>query len=144
MIIRPIRKNEVKRASQIVGQNYSKQYEKNSFKEIGATFQKYVIQPKYLVAELDGEVVGLAGYTLSWMDYATYTIFWVNVAPQYQRKGIGSALVKKVLGIIKKKDAKMILLVTDKPKFYAKRFKFKTLAKFECDPYELMALRLKK
>lgn len=144
MIIRPLRKTEVKKAAHIVGMNYSEQYEKNATNEISAMFQKYVIQPQYVVAELKGEIIGLAGYTLSWMDYAMYTIFWVNVSPEHQGKGIGSALVKKVIDIIKKKDAKMILLVTDKPRFYAKRFKFKTFAKFECDPYQLMALQLKK
>lgn len=113
MNIRSIRKTEIKQAARIVGQNYSKSFEKSAYKEIQAAFQSYVIQPHYLVAEEKGEVVG-------------------------------STLVQKVIEIIKRKDAKMILLVTDKPRFYAKRFKFKTLAEFDCDPYQLMALRLKK
>jgi predicted N-acetyltransferase YhbS len=77
------------------------------------------------------------------MDYDIYNIFWVNVMPMHQGKGIGSALVQKIIGIIKKKNAKLILLSTSKPEFYSKKFKFKTLSKFKSDKYDLMSLKLK-
>jgi len=58
----------------------------------------------------------------SWMDYNIYNIFWVNVSPIHQGKGIGTALIEKIIKIIKRKKAKIILLTTSKPKFYSKKF----------------------
>ena len=104
-----------------------------------AMFKNYVINPQYIVAEDKGEIIGLAGYIQSWMDYNIYNIFWVNVAPNYQGKGIGKALVAKVINIIKKKkNVKMILLTASIPKFYSKNFGFKTLATFETHHNKLM------
>jgi N-acetylglutamate synthase-like GNAT family acetyltransferase len=110
--------------------------------EMEAMFKNYTVKPQYVIAEDKGEILGFAGYIQSWMDYNIYNIFWVNVAPAYQRKGVGSALVEKIINTIKKKNASMILLTTSKPKFYSKKFKFKTLSKFNDDKYNLMSLKL--
>lgn len=144
MKIRTIKPGDIEKASKIVGQNYSKKFERMSFMEMEAMFKNYVVRPQYVVAEEKGEIVGLAGYIQSWMDYNIYNIFWVNVSPAHQGNGIGSALVKKIIDIIKKKDAEMIMLTTSKPKFYSEKFKFKTLSKFKSDKYDLMSLKLKK
>ena len=77
------------------------------------------------------------------MDYNIYHIFWVNIAPMHQGKGIGTALVQKVITIIKKKNADMILLTTSKPKYYSKKFGFKAVSTFHTGEYKLMALKLK-
>lgn len=144
MKLRPLQPRDLKKASKIVGQNYSKKFEKASFKEMEAMFKNYVAKPHYIVAEDKDEIIGLAGYMQSWIDYNVYDIFWVNVTPSHQRKGIGFALVKRVIEIIKKKKASIILLTTSKPKFYAKKFKFKTLTKFKNNKYDLMSLKLGK
>lgn len=115
-----------------------------AFNEMQASFMNYPIKPVYITAEERGEIIGIAGYIQSWMDYNIYEIFWVNVSPDYQGQGIGSALVNKVISIIKRKRPKMILLVTDNPKFYANKFNFKLLSKCKNDTYTLMALRLSK
>ncbi|MEI7562938.1 MAG: GNAT family N-acetyltransferase [bacterium] len=78
------------------------------------------------------------------MDYNIYNIFWVNVAPVYQGKGIGTALIQKIISIVKRKKADMILLTTSKPKFYSQKFAFKTLSKFHEGKYDLMVLKLEK
>lgn len=143
MKIRTLKECDIEQASKIVGKNYSKKYEKMSFMEMEAMYKNYVIKPKYVVAEEKGEIIGFAGYIQSWMDYNIYNIFWVNVAPSHQRKGIGSALVEKIIGIIKRKNASMIILTTSKPKFYSKKFKFKTLDKFKDGKYDFMSLNLK-
>ncbi len=144
MKIRPIKQKEIKFASKIVGKNYSKEYEKIASKEIGEMFRNVITRPNYIVAEEKGEVLGFGGYIQSWMDYNVYHIFWVNVRPDKQRKGIGTAIVKKLIEIINNKKAFMILLTTSKPKFYAKKFKFKTLVKFKNNKYNLMGLILRK
>lgn len=144
MKLRHLKKSDLRKASHIVGQNYSKKYEVMAFNEMRASFMDYPIKPAYIVAEEKGEIIGVAGYVQSWMDYDIYEIFWVNVSPDYQGQGVGSALINKAISIIKRKEPKTILLTTDKPKFYANKFDFKLLSKFKNNNYNLMALKLKK
>ena len=148
MKIRSIKKSEVATASKLVGLNYSKNYEKSSKKEIGATFTNSVIPPKYLVAEEKGKVIGFGGYIQSWMDYSVYNIFWVNVHPKEQGKGIGTklvrALIDKIKGAGSKKNPPRLILITattENTRFYEKRFGFKKM--FFFDDYHLMGLGIK-
>jgi predicted N-acetyltransferase YhbS len=148
MKIRPIKKSEIKRASQIVASNYSMRYGKYAKREITAMFDNKVFPPHYLVVEENGEVLGFGGYIQSWMDYNIYNIFWVNVDPKYQRKGIGSLLVARIINEIKglrgtDKKGYMILLTTDKPRFYTERFGFRILSQVSDKKYPLMGLNLK-
>lgn len=48
----------------------------------------------YFVAEIDGKIIGLVGYSQSMMDWETYEFFWLCVDPSYRGKGIGKALVR--------------------------------------------------
>lgn len=136
MKIRLIKKREINSVSEIVGLNYSKENERRSRHEIATMFKNCAVKPEYLIAEVDDKIVGFAGYSQSWMDYHVYEIFWVNVHPKYQNRGIGTALVKKIIQIIKNKKGKdkayFILLTTCSPKFYDK-LGFKTLIKFKKD-----------
>ncbi len=50
--------------------------------------------PKYFVAENNSEIVGMAGYIQSWMDWDTYEFFWLSVKKGYEGNGIATALVK--------------------------------------------------
>jgi len=150
MKIRAIRKSEITQASKIVGLNYSKKYEKSSYREIKAMFDNKVIPPKYLVAEEKGKIIGFGGYTQSWMDYSVYNIFWVNVDPIYQGKGIGSkivlALINKIKSIKDKENPPRLILITATEKntlFYSKKFKFKRFCKFDKE-YSLMGLNIRK
>jgi N-acetylglutamate synthase-like GNAT family acetyltransferase len=148
MKIRPLRRKDIASTTKIIGKNYSHFYGLKSSQEMGAMFDNMVIPPKYLVAEEGGEIIGCGGYIQSWMDYHVYNIFWINVDPTYQRKGIGTQIVRAIISDIKKqkgkdKRADLILLTTTKPKFYQKRFGFKTLTKFGGDKDDLMALDLR-
>lgn len=147
MRIRFINTDEVYNAASIVGRNYSKRYGMYAAREILATFTNTVIPPNYLVAEEKGTMLGFCGYIQSWMDYGVYQIYWVNVLPEEQGKGIGTALVnaavKKIKAIRGNNKATMILL-TAKGKnvvFYKKKFGFKKLHLLDEDEY-LMGLKV--
>ncbi len=142
MKFRLIKQNEIGLAVNIIQENYSKKYRKAAFKEMEAMFKNYTARPKYIVAEEKGEIIGLGGYIQSWMDYNIYQIFWINIKPGFQNKGIGTKLIERIIRILKNKKASMILLTTSKPRFYSKKFNFKTLAKFKNKKYDLMCLKL--
>jgi predicted N-acetyltransferase YhbS len=141
MKIRKIRDSEQKAAAKLVGLNYSKLYEKRALREIKEMFKSSAIKPTYIVAEQKNKIIGLAGYIESWMDWNVYHIFWINVAPGHQGKGIGQALIKKIISIVRKKDVNLILLTSDIPNYY-KKLGFKSLQKFRKKNY-LMSLKLK-
>jgi N-acetylglutamate synthase-like GNAT family acetyltransferase len=128
--LRTLSKKDIIPASKLVGLNYSKEYEKSSKKEIDATFKNKIIAPKYIVAEEEGKLVGFAGFIQSWMDYGIYQIFWVNVEPKHQGKGIGTKLINEIIKRVKNKKgrdkANMILLTTTSPEFY-ERFGFEQI-----------------
>jgi len=149
MRIRLLRKKDISAAARIVTQNYSPHYGRIAKGELGAMFRNKVGGPSYVVAEERGKIIGFAGFVQSWMDFHVYHIFWVNVAPQYQNKGIGTALVKRAITEIKRKrgedkKAAMILITTTSPAYYKKRFGFKTLALLHRKKYHLMALSLER
>lgn len=149
MKIRLLKKEEVKTAAKIVGVNYSKEYEKSSTLEIKDMFGKSAVKPVYYAAEEKGKIVGFAGFIQSWMDYNIYQIFWVNVLPSEQGRGVGKMIVAKIITEIKKKkNANLILLTADEKvkndKYYKKHFGFKKLARFSDQTYQLMGLSLEK
>ena len=79
-----------------------------------------------LVAEIEGKVVGhiafspvtISGQTCDW-----YGVGPVSVSPNYQRQGIGKALINEGLRLLKESGAKGCALVGD-PNYY-QRFDFK-------------------
>jgi predicted N-acetyltransferase YhbS len=143
MKIRPLKRSDIPLAAKIVKVNYSEKYEKKAFRELEATFKNLAVIPKYIVAEEKGEMLGFAGYVQAWMDYGIYEIFWVNVKPEQQNKGIGTKLVREAIEIIKTRKASMVLLTSKSPSFYAKKFGFKKMVKFKNGDW-LMALKLQK
>ncbi len=140
-----LEKRDIKSATTIVGQNYSKEYEALSILEIKDMFGKSSNTPVYYVAEDKEVIIGFAGYIQSLMDYNVYQIFWVNVTPDQQGKGIGKQLVARIIKEIKKnKNANIIQLTTSSPSFYKKHFGFKSFAKFHNKSHDLMMLSLER
>ena len=82
-----------------------------------------------LVAEVDGRVVGHIAFspvTISDGTMHWYGLGPVSVLPEYQRKGIGKALIQKGLSRLKDLDAKGCCLVGH-PQYYRK-FGFENVA----------------
>lgn len=81
-----------------------------------------------LVAELDGEVVGHIAFspvTVSDKSPNWYGLGPISVLPEYQKQGIGKALVLKGLSMLKDLGGKGCALVGD-PAYY-ERFGFKNI-----------------
>ena len=79
-----------------------------------------------IVAEMDGRIVGHIAFspvTLSDGTTEWYGLGPVSVLPEYQKQGIGKALVNEGLSLLKKLGAQGCALVGD-PNYY-KRFGFK-------------------
>jgi len=144
--VRPLTEADIELAAAIVGRNYSKEDEKNAQVEMAAMFGNSPIRPAYLVAECSGTVLGVAGFIQSWMDYHVYNIFWVNVDPDHQRKGIGKRLVGSVIERITSETGRgtpySILLTSTSPDYYATHFGFKVLDTLGPKKNSLMGLRL--
>ncbi|MDQ5949221.1 MAG: N-acetyltransferase protein [Patescibacteria group bacterium] len=143
MKIRPLQKKDIKICSEIVGKNYNNKYQRLSALELRDMFGTSQFKPLYYVAEEKGKILGFAGVMQSPMDYSVWHIFWVNVLPTEQKKGIGKKLVSKVIEVVKKKkDAHLILLTALIPEYYKQHFSFKTIDKID-DSYDLMSLAIK-
>ena len=84
--------------------------------------------PVSLVAEIDGQVVGHVAFspvTISDGNAHWYGLGPVSVLPQYQRRGIGSALIREGLSRLKARGGEGCALVGD-PAFY-QRLGFRNL-----------------
>ena len=80
-----------------------------------------------LVAEIDGRVVGHAGFSPVTLDNGPagwYGLGPISVLPEFQKQGIGRALMNEGLSRLRALDARGCVLVGD-PGFYA-RFGFKS------------------
>lgn len=141
MKIRRLKIVDIKSASKIAGENHGKKYEKLAFLELEAMFKSCAVIPEFFVVEKSGQIVAFGGYIQSWFDYDIYEMFWVNVKLEYQRQGIGTALVKKIVSVVRKKKAKLLIISAAKPDYYSKKFGFKTVSKI--GKQSLMGLKFK-
>ena len=100
-----------------------------------------------LMAEIDGIIVGHIAFSkvfIDGKDLGWYAVGPLSVDPEYQRKGVGSALVHDGLSKMRESDAKGIVLVGD-PAYY-KRFGFRqgtTLTFHEVPAENFLVLPLK-
>jgi ribosomal protein S18 acetylase RimI-like enzyme len=127
--LRLLRKSEIPQAGAIARKNYSGVWERAAIREIADMFSDSTMRPYFYAAEEGGEVIGFAGFAQSWMNYNIYDIFWVNVAPEHKGKGVGKALVGKIIKIISETRGSKLIQLTATPEnavFYEKHFGFKS------------------
>ena len=87
-----------------------------------------------LVAEVDGHVIGHIAFSPVTISDGTpnwYGLGPVSVLPEYQRKGIGSALIREGLSRLRALGAKGCCLVGH-PEYY-RRFGFKNTPELVCE-----------
>jgi len=77
----------------------------------------------FLVAELDGKVVGYAIGAVRWG--ASGHLMAIGVYPEYRRQGIGTALIVHMIDILRARGAKNVALEVRKSNTVAQRFYLK-------------------
>lgn len=75
---------------------------------------------KYFVALENAKIVGWAGIMPSPIKEGVWELIWVNVHPDYRNRGIGEDLTNLRISEAKRGDAKVLHLVTNQTKFFAK------------------------
>ena len=148
MKIRRIRKVDIPDVTKIIARNYSQKSASNAREEISGTFSRDPYRPRFIVCEKEGRIRGFGGYSQSRINYHIYEIFWLNVDPQYQNRGMGTKMMRELISQIKSKKgeysaASIILLTSTNPNYFSKRFGFKTLQKSRGEKGHLMSLTLR-
>jgi N-acetylglutamate synthase-like GNAT family acetyltransferase len=141
MKIRKATQKDVPQILKIIRSNNPKYPKRLMKKEIKEMFSRALLKPTYLIVEQERKIIGCGGFTRSWADNTIFNIFWINILPDFQGKGIGTRLikgmVKTIKGIKEKPKAKMITLSTNKPRLY-KKIGFEKLGKKYDGDYFLM------
>ncbi|HSR46903.1 MAG TPA: GNAT family N-acetyltransferase [Anaerolineales bacterium] len=76
----------------------------------------------FLTALDDGKVAGFACYGPTPLTRGTYDLYWICVARSKRRKGYGRALLRSVVGRIRREGGRLITLDTSgRPSFAATR-----------------------
>jgi ribosomal protein S18 acetylase RimI-like enzyme len=142
--IRKLRRDDIAAACAIVAKNYSPHYAALARRELEAMFTgSSVVRPTYFAVVEKGRLLGFAGYIVSWMDYSVGNVFWVNVDPAFQRRGIGKMLLEKIIAHARTNPDMDVLLLTAKiPEYYRRNFGFRTLSQFGETQDHLMELQL--
>ncbi len=145
MKIRKATKKDIPRMFETIKINSPKYSKQLAYRELAEMFSKSLLKPTYIVVEKDKEIVAFGGFIPSWIDNSIFNVFWINTHPKYDKQGIGTKLMKKIINQIKKykkPKPKMILISTKIPRFYEK-FGFKKITSKYDKEYVLMEKKLK-
>lgn len=139
-LIRDLEIKDISVCEQIVEKHWGKAVAENAAMEMMEMFSKAKWPPHYFVAcDQDNIVVGFAGFKSSWLMSNTYELIWINVAPGILGQGVGKALTHYRLREIKNRGGALVMLMTQKPKFF-EQFDFKEVAIY--DDWVLMVNQL--
>ena len=75
---------------------------------------------EFYVYELEGKIVGVSDLTME--NKGAGIVRWVYVLPEYQRKGIGTALLRHIESIAKRRGLRMLKLRTSEKACWAISF----------------------
>ncbi len=109
--IRPLQKKDIKECVSMTTESFGwDEYPKKQFdtikEEFNAAFsKKHMSMPRYFVCECKGVIIGMGGYSFSWLDWDTFELFWLSVRKGYYNNGIGKALTKHLEKEILKQSA---------------------------------------
>lgn len=84
--------------------------------ELQDMFNAANFRPTFYVAEVENEIVGVAGWNWSWFNYDNYELFWMFVREDVRKRGIGTQLynarVAEIVSRYKRPDAPVFLWLT--------------------------------
>lgn len=130
MIIRNEKNSDAQAISEITIAAFTNHpYSQNTEQFIITALRKAHALALSLVAEIEGRVVGHITFSpVSISDQSSdwYGLGPISVLPDYQKQGIGTALIQEGLSALRDRGAKGCMLVGD-PNFY-KRFGFRNLS----------------
>lgn len=66
----------------------------------------------FVTAEEDGIVVGYACYGPAPLARGVFDLYWIAVAPEFQRRGLGRALLSEVELAVRRSEGRMLLVET--------------------------------
>ena len=137
--IRPMAESDIQECIEIMRQNVSRSDLQQVAEELSAMFKPTkFIAPYFLVAEENGFVLGLMGFSNCGFDDGVFGLFSANVNPLYQNRGIGRLLLNACIEKIKYFGGEELFLTTREIKF-AEKFGFKNIGE-RGDGYFLMRL----
>lgn len=122
-ITRRLQSEDIPCCLAIVRENWGIATAQSCHVELGQAFGEAVWKPIFYVAETGGQVVGVGGYCVSWMNYGIYDITWINVLAAMQRRGIGRLIVNRCLDDIRAVGL-LAMLSTDIPEYYERWWGF--------------------
>ena len=102
MIIRPIAENDIKRLAEIEADSFATPWSEQSFRELLS-----IDYARYLVAEVDGEVIGSAGMRIV---AGEGDIDNVVVEKKHRGQGIAQELIKALIELGEKEGVKEFTL----------------------------------
>lgn len=136
-IIRPMTKEDVKNCIEMTLESFGDDYVSEQFvtteEEFNAAFGKeWWGRPKYFVCEFNDQIIGMGGYSLSWLDWDTFELFWLSIRKEFKGKGIGKILTEHLESeAIKdgkfKKDITILFSCTKTVVEYHKRHGYKVV-----------------
>lgn len=127
IIIRELTKDDIKECAELIVSVYQKDgiwlnwtIEKTII-DLEISFDSPKYKEKYFVAELNGNIIGIAGVAESFMTCSSFELCYATVKHEYQRKGIGTILTIKRIEYVKSfKKHGYIFVDSRYPKFFDK------------------------
>ncbi len=142
-LIRDLAVREIPAVVLLIKRNYPEAKNDELREELFAMFGARLYAPKYILAVEDGKIVGIAGYHQTWMDARVWSIFWVNVDPDHQSRGIGKLLVNEIIARARaKRGVELLQLTTSSSDYYRQNFGFSHIDTFGPKHRHLMVLKL--
>jgi GNAT superfamily N-acetyltransferase len=97
ILIRKIEISDIDECIQMTIESFGTEYPEKQFESIRGEFLEafkddWWGKPHYYVATIDDQIVGMAGYVQSWLDWDTFEFFWLSVRKSMYKKGIGKML----------------------------------------------------
>jgi len=88
----------------------------------------------FFLAKNGEKIVGVAGIKTSPMSSSVFELCWATVIPEFQRKGVGSKLIKARLDWAKEKEEHSIIMTNTRFLNLFEKFNFITIFAYENDP----------